>query len=326
LAKREVRLVWPTPNDVYLRGGGLEDFVQPTVSGELRSGLFGSVRSGGRQFHEGLDLFPAERDRKGEALDPVFAAMAGVVVHVSAREGASSFGRYVVLEHPAESPPLYTLYAHLGRIDPGVARGRVVEAGESLGTMGRSAGGYVIPKERAHLHFEIGVRMTDRFEEWYRMRGFGNPNEHGLWNGMNLMGLDPLEFYARSRAGGLRNLGEILAAQPVAARVRVARTEEPDYARRYPSLVSRGWGTAELAGGWELDLNVTGVPLRLRSLPVAEFVGWKPGEVRVIEADTALLAANRARRLVRTSRGKLVPDDDLVTVVEQLWVPTRAER
>lgn len=316
-APRPVELVWPTPHDVYMRGGGLEEFIQPTASGELRSGLFGSVRSGGRQFHEGIDLFPRERDAKGEALDEIRAAMAGVVRHVSAREGASSYGRYVVMEHPDQSPAVYTLYAHLARIEPGLRAGQVLAAGASLGVMGRSAGGYSIPRERAHLHFEIGVRMTDRFQDWYKATGFGSPNEHGLWNGMNLMGLDPLSFYERRRAGGLLRLAEVFAAEPVAVRARVARATEPDYARRYPVLLAEG--APPPGAGWEVELSVTGVPLRLRRLAAADVADLRRGEVRIVEADMERLRANRGRQLVKISRGQPVADDDLVTVIEQLF-------
>ena len=315
-APKPVELVWPTPNNAYLGGAGVERFVQPTVSGEVLSGLFGSVRSGGRQFHEGLDLFPLERDKKGEPIDPVGAAMAGVVRHVSAREGASSYGRYVVLEHPEQSPSVYTLYAHLSRVAPGLRAGQTVAAGETIGTMGRSAGGYTIPKDRAHLHFEIGVRVTDRFQEWYKARGFGSPNEHGLWNGMNLLGMDPLEFFARHRAGGLRSLDEVFAATPVAFTLRVAEPGTPDFARRYPSLVAPGTGTG---AGWEIDFSATGVPLRWRRLAASETTGWRRGEVRIEKVDTELLRANRGRRLVETVRGSHRPDDDLRAVLEQLW-------
>lgn len=318
---RPVELVWPTPNDAFMRGAGAEAFAQPTVSGEVVSGLYGSTRGGGRQFHEGLDLFPLRRDARGEALDPVFAIMAGVVRHVSAREGASSYGRYVVLEHPEQSPAVYSLYAHLARIEPGLAAGVAVEAGRTLGIMGRSAGGYTIPKDRAHLHLEIGVRMTDRFQEWYDSRGFGSRNEHGLWNGMNLMGLDPLEFFARRRAGGLFRLDEVFAAQPVAVIVRIAKAKEPDFVRRYPSLVEAG--DAMIAAGWEIDFGATGVPLRWRRLAAGELVGWRSGETRVVRVDAELLAANRGRRLVRTVRGVATPDEDLRTALEQLFALRR---
>jgi murein DD-endopeptidase MepM/ murein hydrolase activator NlpD len=315
-APARVELVWPTPNKAYLNGGDVHGFVQPTESGEVLSGLFGSVRSGGRQFHEGIDLYPVDRDRKGEPVDPVFAAMAGVVRHISSREGASSYGRYVVIEHLEQSPPVYSLYAHLSRIEPSLRVGREVVPGETIATMGRSAGGYTIPKQRAHLHFEIGLRITDRFQEWYKTRGFGSPNEHGLWNGMNLMGLDPLAFFARSRAGGLRSLDEVFAETPRAVTLRIAEPGEPDFVRRYPSLVA---SSAEIGAGWEVSFSATGVPLGWRRLGVAEVAGWRRGEIRIDRVDTELLRANRGRKLVETRRGEARPGEDLRSVIEQLW-------
>lgn len=318
--RRPVPLVWPTPNRAYGDGRPISDYVQPTVSGEVTSGLFGSVRSGGRQFHEGLDLFPLERDAKGEALDPVFAALRGVVRHVSDRAGASSYGRYVVLEHPEQSPPVYTLYAHLADIAPGVVPGATLAGGATLGRMGRSAGGYAIPKDRAHLHFEIGLRVADplRFQAWYDKRGFGSRNEHGAYNGMNLMGMDPLAFFARRSAGGLFALDEIFREVPAALTLRIAHAAEPEFLRRHPSLrVSDAGGAAR--GGWEIDFTATGVPARWRGLAATETAGWKRDEVRILSTDTASLAANRGRDLVKTVKGRPTPDDDLRTVLEQIF-------
>jgi hypothetical protein len=256
------------------------------------------------------------RDAKGEAADDVSAALAGVVRHVSDRAGASSYGRYVVMEHPGESPPVYTLYSHLAEVAPEVRPGVTLPAGARLGRMGRSAGGYTIPKHRAHLHFEIGVRVTDRFQAWYDGRKFGSRNDHGLYNGMNLMGLDPLDFYTRHRAGGLRALDEVFAATPTAVTVRIRHAGEPDYARRYPSLVTRAAG---LRAGWEVDFSVTGVPLRLRELGAEAFDGWRAEEARVLFADEVSLDANRGRQLVRTVKGRVVIERDLRTVLEQVF-------
>ncbi len=316
-APRRVELVWPTPNRAFAEGRDIEAFIQPTASGLATSGLFGSVRSGGRQFHEGLDLFPLERDRAGEAADPVFAALTGVVRHVNRQAGASNYGRYIVLEHPAESPPVYTLYAHLAEVAPGVTPGAVVKAGQGIARMGRSASGTGIPKDRAHLHFEIGVRLTDHFDGWYRGRGFGSPNEQGLYNGMNLLGLDPLEFFARERAGGLASLDVVFRAIPTAVRVRVASNAVPDFVRRYPSLAEGA--TAGVAGGWEIDFSATGVPLRWRRPAGETFAGWRRVEARVVFQDAALLAANRGRDLVDKRRGAAVPGEDLETVLGLLF-------
>jgi peptidoglycan LD-endopeptidase LytH len=75
---QRVEISWPTPNSAWERGRSYESWVQPTVSGEARSGLWGSVRSSGTQFHEGLDIKPVDRDSRGEAVDLVTAAMDGV--------------------------------------------------------------------------------------------------------------------------------------------------------------------------------------------------------------------------------------------------------
>ncbi|MEX2044310.1 MAG: M23 family metallopeptidase, partial [Opitutus sp.] len=192
---QRLELVWPTPGMAWAEGRPPSSFLQHAGSGDPDSGGYGGVRDGGAQFHEGIDIKPVARNRSGEPLDPVFAVMAGVVRHVNPVAGGSSYGRYIVMEHPDQSPAVYTLYAHLARISPEVRVGGALASGAVLGTMGHSAGGYVIPRNRAHLHFEIGVVLTRDFQSWYDRQGFGSRNEHGMWNGMNLMGLDPLDFF-----------------------------------------------------------------------------------------------------------------------------------
>ena len=315
-----VELVWPTPNPAFNDGKDTSSFIQATASGETRSGLFGSVRSGGRQFHEGLDLLATKRDKQGESTDAVGAALAGEVRYVSHSSGNSNYGRYVVLEHPQERPAVYTLYAHLRDVVPGLQPGRQVAAGERLGTMGRSSSGAPIPKDRAHLHFEIGLRVTDRFAAWYAARGFGSLNPHGIWNGMNLVGLDPLAVFTLHRAGGFQGFEEVFAAQPAAVVLQIWRTTEPDFIRRYPELLElRGAPEAVATGGWEITVNATGLPFRWRRLAAAETAGWKPGEVRIQKVDATLLASNRGRKLATQRGGRWVPDEDLNTLLEQLF-------
>ena len=97
------------------------------------------MRSNGFQFHEGIDIKPVGRDRRGEPADQVFAAMDGVVRHVNDRAGDSNYGRYIVIEHPGATPAVYTLYAHLARVLPGIAQGAHVERGQAIAIMGHSA-------------------------------------------------------------------------------------------------------------------------------------------------------------------------------------------
>lgn len=308
-----IDLVFPTPNTTWAKGD-IGTFVQPTESGDPESGLFGCVRTGGAQFHEGLDVRPMARDRRGEATDPIFAAMDGVVRHVSLSPGASRYGRYIVIEHPDQTPAVYTLYAHLARAEPGIVPGVRVRKGQTIATMGRSAGGYAIPKERAHLHFEIGVRLADDFQAWYDSRRFGSKNTHGVWNGMNLMGVDPLDFLRQWRAGRVDSFAQYLGRMRPVVTVRVATARVPDFVRRYPALLRRP--IDGLVAGWEIAFNRTGLPFSWTPLDARAVAGYRPNEVRIVSSDAAELRACRCRQLVKPRRGGDLPGDDLATVLQ----------
>jgi len=317
-AAERLTLAWPTPNRAYQEGGNLEDFVQPTVSGEVASGLYGCTRSSGTQFHEGLDLFPIQRDARGEARDDIFAVLPGVVRHINARAGASSYGRYIVLEHPGVSPAIYTLYSHLAAIAPELREGQAVALAQVIGRMGRSAGGYTIPRERAHLHFEMGLRLSDDFQSWYDWRRFGSRNEHGIWNGMNLMGFDPLDFYDRFRSQQINTVADYFRVVPVAVVARVAGVGAPDFMQRYPELMA-GREVPVALGGWEVSFSVTGVPLAFAPVAQADMAGQAPGSVRLVEVDEEAVRACSCRRLVTWSRGGAEPGRDLLTLMQLIF-------
>ena len=60
----------------------LGSYIQPTVSGNWRSGTFGMVRNSGKRFHEGWDIKPFKRDSNGKVSDKVFSVLKGRVVHI----------------------------------------------------------------------------------------------------------------------------------------------------------------------------------------------------------------------------------------------------
>jgi murein DD-endopeptidase MepM/ murein hydrolase activator NlpD len=90
-----------------------------------------------RKFHMGAD-YAADRGT------PVLAAGDGVVILAGRHNG---YGRTVIVDHGGG---LVTRYAHLQKIE--VERGAVVQATESIGTVG-SSGRATGP----HLHFEVRV-------------------------------------------------------------------------------------------------------------------------------------------------------------------------
>jgi hypothetical protein len=182
------------------------------------------TRNDGTRFHEGVDLKPAFLNSRGEAVDAVRAALAGRVAYVCDRVNGA-YGRYVVLEHPRAELPVYTLYAHLASVRGDLQVGREVPEGHVLGILGRSSAGIdPIPPERAHLHFEIGLRLSDNFDAWYaRSPHRREPNPHGNHNGMNLAGFEPLEsVLLRPRVDVHTVVNNLPAALVVVARTRQA--------------------------------------------------------------------------------------------------------
>lgn len=312
-----VELAWPTPNPAWAEGRPPGDYLQHAGSGDPESGGFGGVRTGGAQYHEGLDLKCIARDRRGEPTDSVMAALAGVVRHASASAGNSSYGRYIVLEHPDAVPAIYTLYAHLARLAPGLKAGDRVTGGQIIGTMGHSSGGYVIPRDRSHLHFEMGVMITRNFQAWYNRRKFGSPNDHSLWNGMNLMGFDPLDFYNRWRARKVDNFQDYFAQMPVAVRLRLATRRVPDFVLRYPSLLTRPLPAS--VAGWEIKFDWTGLPFAWTPLSDLEAVGLTPEKPKIVEVDPAITKRNRSKSLAVSHRGGWKVGKDLEAVLQQLF-------
>ena len=307
-------LIWPTPNPAFQQGKSIKEYVQPTASGKIESGLFGCVRNDGHKFHEGLDLFPVERDRSGEALDPVFSVLTGRVVHVSATAGHSSYGRYIVVVHDQQVPAFHTLYAHMASIADGIVPGARVESGSVLGRMGRSAAGYTIPKSRAHLHFEIGFRLSDQFQRWYDRQKYSQPNRHSVWNGMNLVGIDPLDFYTKIQSGQVSDMRQYLQQVPTAARIRVFSGQVPDFVENFGALVTRPY-TGQKVVAWEVAFSEFGLPKEWTPRFESEGLTGRAGDVQVIAYNRKLLEKQSCRRVLNLSNSTSAPTISRGTLV-----------
>ena len=258
--------------------------LQPTGSGRLESAKFGSTRTGLRNgrlvpiFHEGVDIAATQRDRKGIPLDPVYAVADGRVAFVNSVGGKSSYGKYVIVEHPDPSlgmlpqrdgssvpATVYTLYAHLADIRFGIRPGHSVRAGDEIATLGHTSNTLPpIPVERSHLHWEIGVLLNSRYETKHREEKL--TPDFGNYHGNNLFAFDPLDFVAAHfRDPGLTMAAYFASLSP-ACEV-VLRGKYPDYFRRFPAL----WqGEPSDGGPIRLALSESGAPLSGRNATAAE--------------------------------------------------------
>ena len=138
--------------------------------------------------------------------------------------------RKELILHENLDVPIYTLYAHLRSIEPTIAVSKNVRAGEKLGIMGRSAT-YNIAKECSHLHFEVGLAYSKHFQKWYDSKRYNSKNFFGNYNGMNLIGLDPLNFLYSAKEGKLNEgVANFILSQEIAFVVRYHTAKTPDFA------------------------------------------------------------------------------------------------
>ncbi len=258
----------PTENHNLLHGRPEKFYmyVDRTFEGERSTpwegGSWGLVRNpvrvGGEvrylRFHEGIDIAPVKRDRAGNPLDLVMSIAEGTVVHVSDVPGRSNYGRYIVVAHPVgDDSVVHSLYAHLAKCT--VKPGDRVKAGGVLGQMGYTGRG--LNRTRAHLHLELALLMSTRFQGWFE-RYSGGTNHHGNYNGMNLIGMDVARFFLERQEDPQLSVPRFVRDSPAYFKVTVPRKGTLDFARRHPWLV---YGDLDQPSpSWEIAFTATGLP------------------------------------------------------------------
>jgi murein DD-endopeptidase MepM/ murein hydrolase activator NlpD len=287
----------PTTNDALFQPGGEEQYFVGTPGKPWTSGAFGCVRSDGWQVHEGLDIRSTQRNRHGEPLDEILATAAGTVVYVNRKSALSNYGLYIVLRHQIEGIEVYSLYAHLSEIGAGMTPGATVQARQPIGVMGRTANTRSrISKERAHLHFEVNLLVNDRFPSWYKARFPTQRNDHGMWNGQNMAGLDPRQILLTERMHGDQfSLLHVIRSQPELMRVVVRKTDF-SWLRRYPQLIRPNPVAAEDVAGYELVFNFNGVAFQ--AIPRAASEIPSKARVQLISVNAQEYELRPGRKLV----------------------------
>src|SRR6266853_168172 len=263
-------LVLPTDNDALLSGDGpafyqsVDRDYNGVKSTPWEGGQYGFVRdpksTGGgvvyTRFHEGIDIRSVHRDANGEPLDEVRAIADGEVVHVSLVPGYSNYGKYIVIEHRWDGSNYYSLYGHLSSI--AVHPGDLVKRGQPVATMGYTGVG--INQERAHLHLELDFMFSRQFESWYNTFFRNDPNHNGIYNGMNLAGIDVARLYLALRKNPALTIPEFLSEEETFYKVTLPKSRHFDLPRLYPWMVG---GKRNEKSSWEVSFASSGVPLKV---------------------------------------------------------------
>lgn len=259
----------PTENH-YLLTGQPEKFYmyvdrnfEGCTSKPWEGGCYGLVRNPVRvdgkieymRFHEGIDIAPIKRDKAGRPLDFIMAIADGTVVHVNDSSGRSNYGRYLVVAHPVDASGhvVHSLYAHLA--EASVKPGDQVKKGAVLGRMGYTGVG--INRTRAHVHLELGLLMSTRFDGWMKVN-IGSANRHGLYNGMNLIGMDVARFFTEQKKNPALSIPEFVRKSPAYFKVTIPRKGALEFAQRHPWLA---YGDlSRPSPSWEISFTSTGLP------------------------------------------------------------------
>ena len=295
---------FPTANHyLYERGSELKFFAPTAPDKPWTSGSFGCVRNDGLRVHEGLDIRHLLTDKRGEPADPVMAAADGTVVYINMKPSLSNYGNYLVIRHVVEGIEIYSLYAHLSAIQPGLKIGLPVKAGEVIATMGRTSNAETIAKDRAHVHFELNVLVNDNFAAWFKKASSGERNDHGEWNGQNLYGLDARQILLDEHNPAAKfSLLNFIQSQTALCRVLVRAVNFP-YLKRYPMLVLKN-PVAEKEGvaGYEIALNYNGVAFALMPRAASEIKG--NAKIQLLSVNEAEEKANPCRKLLVQRNGR----------------------
>lgn len=265
----------PTDNDALFRGDneGFFMYCDRNFEGEKtqpwQAGSYGMVRNPFRasdksvmfsHMHEGIDIKPLHRDAAGEPTDMVRPVAPGRVVYANNAPGASNYGRYVVVEHRVPEGNVYSLYAHLAAVT--CEAGQRVGTGNELGRMGHTGAG--LDRVRSHVHLELALMLHSAYDT------FSPPaNKHGLYNGLNLAGINPADVLLACKDGQPLSLAAHFAKLPEHYRVRISTTEVPDILRRHPFLY-KGGDVNALPAAYDVAFTSEGVPIAF--YPAAEAV------------------------------------------------------
>lgn len=291
---------FPTANRFLFELGGEEKFFVGTVGKPWITGTFGCVRTEGWQMHEGLDIRCLQRDKRGEPIDQVLATAEGEVAYVNTRSGYSNYGIYIILRHRVEGIEVYSIYAHLREVRAGLKMGQTVKAGEPIAVMGRTTNTRQgISKDRAHVHFELALLVHEGFSAWFRKHRPGERNDHGDWNGQNLLAMDPRAILlTQKEQGGRFSIVNYIRQQPELFRVLVRDTQFP-WLTRYAPLVQ---GPTNAIAGYEIACDFNGIPIGLMPRVAADFT--TKARVKLLSVNEAEYQQHHCRKLVTKRAGR----------------------
>jgi hypothetical protein len=136
-----------------------------------------------------------------------------------------------------------------------------VKHGQRIAVMGYTGTG--LNRERAHLHLELNLILSREFESWYNAFFRNDPNHNGIYNGMNLAGLDIARLYLALHKNPSLTIPEFLGREETFYKVTVPKARHFELPKLYSWMLTTG--SRNEKSSWEVSFAQSGVPLRIES-------------------------------------------------------------
>jgi hypothetical protein len=114
---------------------------------------------------------------------------------------------------------------------------------------------------RAHLHLELNVMLSHRFEAWYNAFFKNDPNHNGIYNGLNLAGLDIARLYLALRKNPSLSIPEFLSDEEIFYKVTLPKSRHFELPRLYPWMLAAD--VRHEKSSWEVSFARSGLPVKI---------------------------------------------------------------
>src|SRR5207249_3889529 len=103
--------------------------------------------------------------------------------------------------------------------------------------------------------------LSREFESWYNVHFRNDPNRHGLYNGLNLAGIDIARLYLALRKQPSLTIPDFLSQETIFYKVTLPDSRHFDLLKRYPWLLRSP--ASRDTKSWEISFAQSGVPLKI---------------------------------------------------------------
>ena len=216
---------------------------------------------------------------------------------MSHKAGLSNYGKYAVVGHKIEGLEVYSLYAHLSTILPKWEAGKWIEAGEQIGIMGRTSNTRQrISKDRAHLHFELALVVNHEYPAYFKKKYPKGTNDHGIWNGQNLAGMNPAEIFHEQETKEDFSLRNYLRERTPLFQALIHQTEFAWTKRYLPLILKAPQLDASKINAYEVSFDFSGLPFQFK--PIVAEEPREKGSWELIHVDENMFKSHPCRKLV----------------------------